>query len=158
MAPGSNFFHLTGATLDPGSVIRPGNWGRVVQLFGWKHTSALREMALEAARLAHFPDRPSRLACAFVCLNEVEGRAYQHTNNLMGHVLHEVVLVHESMAPFVTSWGLVSPSGNLRSNWADAYWDGVSYKGVHCNGELFEGVPAREGLTLSPLRVLRAVD
>ena len=122
------FFHSTGATLETGSIIRPGNWGRVVRLHGWRHDCALREMALEDARGVRFTNRPSRMECAFVCLSEVEGRAYQHANKITSHVLHEVELVEAAAEVFITSWGLVSPVGDLRPGWADAYWDGFPTK------------------------------
>ena len=154
------FFHLTGAPLESGSVIRPGNWGRVVKLSGWLHPSAMREMALEDARLTRWPERPSRLRCAFVCITELEARLYQAAS-VRFHVLHEVDLVDPNAVPFETSWELVKPenTGPMRNDWCDAYWSGEAWKSVvGLPGTPFEGVTAREGLTTSALRVVKALD
>jgi hypothetical protein len=32
-----SYYHLSGALLEPGSVIMPGNWGRIVTAYGWPH-------------------------------------------------------------------------------------------------------------------------
>ena len=63
-----SYFHLSGAMLEPGSLILPGNWGRVIRSAGWRHDYSLRELALEDARVSRYPDRPSRLDAAFIFL------------------------------------------------------------------------------------------
>ena len=59
------FFHLSGGLLGEGSVILPGNWGRILRAYGWQHPQAAKEMILEAARLRIAPGKPSRLECCF---------------------------------------------------------------------------------------------
>ena len=53
----SSYYHLSGALLELGSIILPGNWGRVLTAIGWGHGQSLREMALEDARAARYPQR-----------------------------------------------------------------------------------------------------
>jgi hypothetical protein len=60
-----SWFHLAPNLLAPGSIIEPGNFGRVIALVGTGHPLYRREMAYEAIRASDFNDRPSRLACLF---------------------------------------------------------------------------------------------
>jgi hypothetical protein len=60
-----SWFHLAPNLLAPGSIIEPGNFGRVIALVGAGHQLYRREMAYEAIRASDFNDRPSRLACLF---------------------------------------------------------------------------------------------
>jgi hypothetical protein len=49
----TSYFHLSGAMVAPGSIIEPGNWGRMIRALGWQHNCAMREAALEGAREEH---------------------------------------------------------------------------------------------------------
>lgn len=144
--------------LEPGSIILPGNWGRVLRAAGWRHVSALAEQALEAARLARFPHRPSRLDSAFACVTEQEARDFMHrTSSFNNHLLYAVTLVDPSAASHITDSRLCVPQGKLRHDWADVYWMDAQHQAAAIPGidwgAATGGVMLREMLTLSALRV-----
>lgn len=74
----TNYFHSAPLLLEPGSIIKPGNWGRILNCYRQGNNLAnawmlARELAFEAVRTAEFAALPSRLAAAFVfeTLNDV---------------------------------------------------------------------------------------
>jgi len=149
----TDYFHLSSALLAPGSIIEPGNWGRIIRAAGWQHSLALRETALELGRLAKFPNAPSRLECAFVFLTMNEAIDFRNAGTGFAmHCLYRVRLNDPTAASFVTGWGLVAPQGTI-SEWPDIYWRGVatSIPGVD-GSDMAVGVSQRrEMLTLSQL-------
>ncbi|MNE49612.1 hypothetical protein D3C80_1441430 [compost metagenome] len=68
------YYHVSNIEHEVGSIINPGNWGKTVRLFGpdsqVKSVSHIEiilwEVALETARVALAPQRPSRLNFVFV--------------------------------------------------------------------------------------------
>ena len=60
------YFHFVPILLEPGSVVVPGNFGRIMNIVGATHDLWAREMALEAVRAQHYPGKPSRLSANFV--------------------------------------------------------------------------------------------
>jgi len=59
-------FHVTKSVLNPGSIIEPGNWGRIIKAIGPNHQHHAREMEFEDVRAGEFPDKQSRLTSCFV--------------------------------------------------------------------------------------------
>jgi hypothetical protein len=119
----TNYFHLSGAMLAPGSIIEPGNWGRMIRALSWQHNCAMREAALEIAREDNAPSAPSRLEAAFVMLTEGEARFFQqHTNGFQNHLLYRVALVDPAAKSHIADSRLCGPVGNFRNNWANVYW------------------------------------
>jgi hypothetical protein len=155
-----NYFHLSGAHLAIGSIIEPGNWGRILRFHGWRHSEALKEMALEHARLSRFKDRPSRLEGAFVFLTVDEARAFRANNSVFNsHILYRVTLVNPAAAFHITDLRLANPLGLFRSDWADVYWQPfdpatIAVPGIENWSSMTGGlVQVREMLTLSQLRI-----
>ena len=158
-----SYFHLSGAMLEPGSIILPGNWGRVLNAIGWRHGSALAEQALEAARIARFPHRPSRLECAFGFITEQEARDFREkTNSFNNHLLYRVTLIDPTAASHITDSRLSFPQGTFRHDWADVYWMDVEAHAGAIPGidwhAITSDTPLREMLTLSNLRVEERLD
>jgi hypothetical protein len=138
------YYHLSGAMLDPGAIILPGNWGRVLAFHQWQHQQAVREMALEDARKTRFSNCPSRLDAAFVFLTEQEARELRNRiPGFQAHLLYRVTLVNPQASSIVVDHRFCGPTGGLRSDWPNSYWSGVSHTQT----------TDREMLTLSPLRV-----
>lgn len=157
-------YHFTMMRLAPGSIIEPGNWGRLLrryenapgsngQQFGkvWVLT---RELVFELTRikLPKANSVPSRFESTFSFKDEAHAHVYREANDPhFVQVLHEVELVDPN-AP--QHEGAVS-----KSNWpaggrpflgdmtqaAQEYWRG-------------EGDGPRELLSASGLRIIRAVD
>lgn len=151
-----DYFHLSGAPLRVGSIIEPGNYGRIIRRAAWSHASAVRETSLEAARLARFGDRPSRLDAVFAFLSQEEAEFFRATENGFAlHHLYRVSLLEADAATFVTDWRYLVPTGILRADWSDLYWGGLAvqaaipppYRQERASGQ------CREALTLSALQI-----
>jgi hypothetical protein len=159
-----SYYHLSGAMLAPGSIILPGNWGRMLTAWGWQHNQSLRELALEDARVARFPHRPSRLQSAFVLPTLANARDFRRlTVGFEKHILYRVTLVDPTALSHVTESRFCGPQGTVRHNWADVYWmdhaaQAGSVPGIPDWNAAIGGVPLPEMLTLSQLRVEERLD
>ena len=150
------YYHLSGGRLGVGSIVEPGNWGRIIRRHGWNHTFAIREMALEAARLANFENLPSRLDSCFGFASLTEAQTFQaQIGGFQTHLLYRVSIIDDTPIVGLTDSRLCGPSGELRHNWADAYWNGMTM--VEQGAEIADGT-WREMLTLSPLRIEERLD
>ena len=144
-------FHLAHAALAVGSVIEPGNWGRLIQHHGWHHEQTVEEMALEAARRERFASLPSRVDCAFAFLTIEGAKHFRNTEPQAfgAHILHQVRLQNPEAATFIANVALHVPQGELQPNCPDNYWRGAAFSGERPLNE--GGKLCREVLTLSPL-------
>lgn len=153
-----DFYHLLGASLAVGSIIEPGNFGRIVRALAWQHGHAFREMALEDARLARFPHRPSRLDCAFCFITDDEARRFRTSiQGFAQHILYRVSLVDPKAASHVTDHRFCTGQGTFRANWADIYWMDFNAQAAAVPGINWTtakgGHDLREMLTLSQVRI-----
>ena len=158
-----NYYHFASCKLAPGSVVLPGNWGRMLrkcnypapnsQYFGNPWVLA-RELLFDIIRMNHFPDRPSRLECAFCCPSIEDARAYQNGSGVdpfCMSLLHRVELVDPSLpghTAFIKCTNWPSPNTsflNVLQQQAKAYWAG-------------EGDGPREFLTMSGLKIVENID
>lgn len=146
----ATYFHLASVMLEPGSVIQPGNWGRMIQQTGPGHGRWLAEAAMEHVRATEFPDRPSRLRCAFFFDNLQTAMAYrdQHAQLLM---MYEVEAVNESAAKFRANYEANMPDHMLTLDWCRRYWSGDIYPTPP------DGIRRTEILSETSLRVCRVV-
>jgi hypothetical protein len=155
------YVHFAPQRLAPGSVIQPGNWGRVLhryenatvtqQLFGNAWILA-RELKFENVRLQSFAEKPSRFAAAFCCVNENDARVYQAKVDFPRiQLLHRVELVEPALACHSGAIDMLDyPPPNTSfldqtNARAIAYWSGSS-------------AGAMEFVTASPLRVVANID
>lgn len=161
--PKAHYFHLAGAPLAVGSVILPGNWGRIIKRTGWQHGQALRELALEGARIDRFPTRPSRFECAFAFVEEREAQWFrQAVDGFQNHNLFRVGLQDSEALSFVANAQNLPPLVPFDPRWPDQYWMGVPtntdsgapIERSVCDGGTF----CTELLTLSPLVVQELID
>lgn len=99
--------------LGPGSVIEPGNWGRVLNLTRFSHPDQdarwRLEQVFEHSRLDLVPSAPSRLDCLFVCSNREHARNFFAVNKRSLDVLYEVEPVSKMNEIFIADWTLWSP-------------------------------------------------
>ncbi len=91
------FFHCASALLAPGSIIEPGNWGRMIRTYlpneGGTFGVAFREMILEQERLSIAPAKPSRLDALFACRSEADLRHFMQANGRFRDIPYEVELI-----------------------------------------------------------------
>ena|SRR5437868_8328196 len=146
------YFHSAPLLLEPGAVIHPGNWGRILNCYTQQQGNAwmlAREFVFESIRAAEFPNLPSRLSCAFAF--EVLDHANQYRSNFSPwNPLYEVELVDESAPIHRAAFNLiVFPAAQVTFvpvavELARKYWSGAEVQIV-------------EILTRSALRVKRMV-
>ena len=141
-------FHFNSSLLSPGSVIRPGNWGRIVRLIGTQHREWTRECILEHIRQSEFPDLPSRFDCIFFFSSRDEAEFYKaslNANALM--VMYEVELTDPDVRQHEADWKGTGPYDT--NEWARRYWRGDFMPGRG------PGPQCREVLAVTSLRILR---
>ena len=77
-----SFFHCAPLPLGAGSVVQPGNWGRVLRLYAWNPNqivlNAWREALLEQAHDIYAPQKPSRLAATFALPSQQEAVEFRN--------------------------------------------------------------------------------
>lgn len=151
----NTFFHLASVLLAPGSVIEPGNYGRMLRAYKpgvhdpWRLAT---ELVFEQVRKTTRPDAVSRLGACFVFADQA---AAVNERALLGDdmaVTYEVELVDDAQPRFVGDFSLMSEAFALRGvalpflprveALATKYWHG-------------EPAGTQEILTTSALRVLK---
>ncbi|CCG42199.1 DUF2441 domain-containing protein [Magnetospirillum molischianum] len=148
-----SFFHCAPIPLRAGSIIEPGNWGRIVRLyqpnFG-NYAVAFREKVLEEIRLKEFPHKPSRLECCYMVPSYEIAKTYQNRADSRTLLIYEVELLYTDTPNHIGDWTYCYPVDDSyyfdeMEECARQYWRG-------------EGVGNTEILVNSPIRILRCVD
>jgi len=95
-------FHFLPAEKPRGTIVEPGNFGRLLRDLHEGIASngrvfvlgmLCREMLFELIRVKHYPQLPSKLACVFVLPTWADAEAYGRNNDSDGRqILHEVSL------------------------------------------------------------------
>lgn len=137
--------------IGTGSVILPGNWGRIVRGYrsGFGDPSiAFRERALEDIRLTEFPLKPSRLDCVFTIENLDDMLGYWRQFNST-NIVYEVETINENSNIHRAPWVFDFNDQRMfyfdgAADMARIYWRGSN------EGSL-------ETLIGGPVRVLRRV-
>lgn len=145
-------FHFNSFLLELGSVIRPGNWGRIVRLIGNQHPEWERERILEHILRTEFPHLPCRWDCVFFFKNATEAKLYNATigaKSLL--ILYEVELTNPHARQHVADWKGTGPYDN--DEWARRYWRGDIMPG---RGPV-PGPLCREVLAVTSLRIVRDI-
>lgn len=87
-----NLYHVAPIPLGAGSVIEPGNFGRLMARNDAGSFIAHREAVYECVRAKRFANKPSRMESIFCCLNEDGVREYRAQFNPLS-ICYEVELV-----------------------------------------------------------------
>lgn len=100
------YYLLCSYPLSPGSIIEPGNWGRMLNLYtpNQNLAGAYREQIYEKIRMASFPDKPSRLECIFLCETLEEATSFRNETQRIFDIIYKVKLVDSSATIFRTDW------------------------------------------------------
>jgi hypothetical protein len=130
------YFLACSYPLAPGSVVNPGNWGRMIRkysngVFGdpW---ILLREEIFEHVRQSQFPTKPSRFEGIFLCETKDQLVQFLQENNRHLELVYEVELI--DVAPAIHKGCLMHLDISLGetlssfSRKANAYWDGANIK------------------------------
>jgi hypothetical protein len=154
-------FHSAPIKLAPGSVILPGNYGRIIQATGTSHSRWSREVALEQIRTEHYPSKPSRLHSCFACTEEAAMRFYVSAMANKGPnlwpLLYQVEKVEQDAIEHRADFNVVEPLRGhpaTMTEIAHHYWRSSLWVTITDAPE----IRCEELVTTSPLRVLRALD
>lgn len=161
-----DYFHLSAGKLAPGSIVEPGNYGRIVLLMGREHPDFYREMALENARFHRFEHFPSRLDAAFGFISIPEAIDFRsRIPGFVHHILYRVSMLAASASSCLVESRLCGVQGTPRHDWADSYWlnarpvsDASPWVPVVPGIDGWPIPPSREVLTLSQLRIEERLD
>jgi hypothetical protein len=142
------YYWLGSYPLESGSIVLPGNWGRITQIQGFSANCCM-EFIFETVRLESFAEKPSRLKSLFLC-ETIDGiRKFQQATGRIIDILYEVEIVDPEPLVFRTDWSFASTQSNLPVrqiiDFAKTYWLGLS-AGNH------------EILTTSKIRILRRIE
>ncbi len=129
----TNYYHSAPLKLRPGSIIEPGNWGRILNCYRTDGNGnawlLARELAFESIRSSEFNELPSRLSSCFVF--EVLEHANQYQKEFSRwNSIYEVELMDENALTHRGAFNLLKfPDGNTEFlpvvvNWARKYWAG----------------------------------
>lgn len=115
-------FHVAPIPLGVGSVIEPGNWGRLMRFNDQQSFVVQREKILEEVRAAHYPNKPSRMNCVFCLMFSSDAAAYRDEFGPR-NIIYEVDATRDSASVHIAPIALV-PSEEV-SDLAQAahnYW------------------------------------
>lgn len=145
-------YHFCPVLLQTGSVILPGNWGRIIASYSMpENCNALvvREFLLENARLKICHDKPSRLEAAFSCVGKDSMNLFKGSRP--GEICYRVELCDENLSTFVGSWAHVgAPEG---SSMPMQVWHEIAERYWRTNWHT-EAPQTLEMLSVSPLKIL----
>lgn len=146
-------FHFNSTLLGPGSVILPGNWGRIIRLIGSGHREWDREQVLERIRQAEFRSLPSRFESVFFFSSRAVADGYRVVAGSALLLMYEVELLDPGAPQHEADWKGTGPYDG-DGEWARRYWRGD----VMPDRPALPGTLSREMLAVTPLRVLGRVN
>lgn len=146
------YYWLASYPLEPGSVVLPGNWGRIIRKYNNQNHNYIivaREYIYELVRREKFPELPSRLQCSFLCESEADVRRFQQETARTLDIIYEVELVGDRKSVYKFDWQLVNfpqlfTVEDLEKR-AIEYWKNS------------ESVQNPEVLTENPIKIIRSL-
>jgi hypothetical protein len=143
--------------LGPGSIILPGNYGRIIRTVGEAHPLWTREQTLEEVRMLEFPHKPPRLDSAFAYTSLDTARFHMNLPQIRGQmfpILYEVEKVDEHAPEHRADYNVVQPLPRRPETMpeiARLYWTA----GLWTRTAEAPNIRSEELVTLSPLRIVR---
>jgi hypothetical protein len=147
------YFYCCSLPLEVGSVIRPGNWGRILRTYTSQAGQGLwtlsRELIWEIVRLRSFPEKPGRLGAIFACLSQKDLAEFQTTTGRRRDLAFEVELIDPTAPAHLGDWTLLNFQSaddvSALEKRATQYWQSTNV--VKC-----------ELVTSSAIRILRMLS
>ncbi|MGG2078217.1 DUF2441 domain-containing protein [Lelliottia nimipressuralis] len=148
----SIYYHFHAIPLEAGSIILPGNWGRMLETYTTADINYIlaREQTYEMVRLQSFNHLPSRLNCVF--LFEDINSALNSYHHFPRCLLSEIELVDPSQPIHKGDMGLAdspnspTPYKKAIEDRAQGFWSGNNITGS-----------VMEVITSSPVRIVRTL-
>lgn len=110
------YYWLCSYILESGSIILPGNWGRMVKEYTNQNNLFIyyREQLFEEVRLKSYSNLPSRLTSTFLCENIESLKAFKQSTNRYFDLTYEVELLDDKPI-FETDWTYANfPEGTFK--------------------------------------------
>lgn len=126
------YYYCCSLPLEPGSIIKPGNWGRIIKTYT-PQTSPnswllARELIFEQVRFKYFAEKPSRFESVFLCLDEATIKDFRNSNNRKLDIIYKVELVDIDKPQHTGDYNLanIQQNDNFKSieEKAKKYWQG----------------------------------
>jgi hypothetical protein len=149
-------FHTAPILLESGSIILPGNFGRIIKQNEEKHKLWRREKVLEEIREREFPQKPSRLSSTF-CSSTFEIARLFRDLQRPSELIYEVEYVDETCPIHTGDYNCVEPlvgRSESMEEVARLYWTNklkTNLKGV-------ADIPCEELVCASPIKVIELRD
>ena len=92
----ASYFFACSYPLEPGSIVKPGNWGRMIKSYTPQAGNPwilVREMAYEEIRANEFSEKPSRFESIFLCSSLESISDFVRSNSRQFDIVYEVELV-----------------------------------------------------------------
>ena len=115
----TSYFYCCSTPLAQGSVVNPGNWGRILRMYTQQGSPnpwiLTRELIYELVRVRSFPAKPSRLDCLFVCMSETDLTAFRANAGRIFDIGYEVELVDPQASNHLGDWSAANsqPTANM---------------------------------------------
>lgn len=147
------YYYCYSLPLEAGSVIKPGNWGRILKKYT-PQTSPncwllVRELINETVRRETFPQKPSRFDAIFLCLTENDLIEFRDANNRRLDIAYEVEVMDENAPSHLGDLTLPNMVNTddyaVFENRARLYWQG-------------ENIVKPELITTSSIRIIRSIS
>jgi hypothetical protein len=146
------YFYCYSLPLEVGSVIRPGNWGRILRTYTPQSSSSpwilTRELVYELVRVRSFPKKPSRFDSIYVCFTEADLNDFKVNTNRRLDLGYEVELVNPQAPNHIGDWTLPNMQNtddlSAFESRANLYWQGSN-------------IVKQELITLSSIRITRVL-
>lgn len=130
MNESNEYYWLGFYELGKGSIVYPGNWGRIERLALANNPYVANELVLENARLRQFPNLPSRLTSIFLCKTIEDIKDFKLKNSKITEIIHKVKLTNISANITTADWSLAMPQLNESFGQAELralqYWKNES--------------------------------
>ncbi len=106
------YYYCYSLLLEPGSVILPGNWWRILRTYkvGAQTNTWLlvRELIFEQVRNKYYPEKPSRLESIFLCPNEEKIKEFRVSTNRNLDIIYKVELLDSDKPTHISDWTLAN--------------------------------------------------
>lgn len=131
------YYYCASTGLAKGSIIQPGNWGRILYMYGGQYPGnwevLYREMCLEYIRKLEFTEKPSRLDSIFLCRTKKGMDSFRKKNNRLIDIAYKVKILDNKKPIHIANWSQVSPPNWGQQNSiiksmeesARSYWKGL---------------------------------
>lgn len=105
------YYWLCSYPLKNGSIVIPGNWGRIVGLYNESFGNQmikLREIVFERIRNTSYGEKPSRLNCNYLCKSVEDIRQFKIETNRFIDLIYEVEIIDKNKKTCSCSWRMAN--------------------------------------------------